>query len=37
MSYFDCLENGYEAPNGKAPHRDVNTEYESKNEAFKAL
>ena len=36
-AYFDCLENGYEAPNGKAPHRDDNTEYESKAEAFKAL
>ncbi|ANO48718.1 hypothetical protein Pf1_00470 [Flavobacterium columnare] len=35
--YYDCLENGYEAPNGRAPHRDVNTEYESKDEAFKAL
>ncbi|WP_459926424.1 hypothetical protein [Flavobacterium covae] len=35
--YYDCLENGYEAPNGRAPHRDANTEYESKDEAFKAL
>ncbi|MFK7079624.1 hypothetical protein V3470_14390 [Flavobacterium oreochromis] len=35
--YEDCIENGYEAPNGKAPRRDANTEYESKDEAFKAL
>ncbi|WP_185117547.1 phage baseplate assembly protein V [Chryseobacterium sp. PMSZPI] len=35
--YYDCLVNGYEAPNGKPPRRDSNTEYESKDEAFKAL
>ncbi|GAA5084841.1 hypothetical protein GCM10023210_05080 [Chryseobacterium ginsengisoli] len=31
--YYDCLESGYEAPNG----RDTNTEFDSKAEAFKAL
>lgn len=31
--YYDCLENGYEQPNG----RDLNTEYESKDEAFEHL
>jgi uncharacterized protein involved in type VI secretion and phage assembly len=31
--YYDCLESGYEAPNG----RDTNTEFDSKGEAFKAL
>ena len=36
-TYFNCLENGYEAPNGKVPQRDPNTEYETKDEAFKAL
>jgi hypothetical protein len=35
--YYDCIENGYEAPNGKAPHRDTNTEHETKDEAYKAL
>jgi hypothetical protein len=35
--YYDCLVNGYEAPNGRAPHRDANTQYETKDEAFKAL
>jgi hypothetical protein len=35
--YYDCIENGYEAPNGKAPNRDSNTEFETKDEAFKAL
>ena len=31
--YYDCLESGYEAPNG----RDTDTEFDSKDEAFKAL
>ena len=35
--YYDCIENGYEAPNGKAPNRDSNTEHETKDEAYKAL
>jgi hypothetical protein len=35
--YYDCLVNGYEAPNGRAPHRDANTQYETKDEAYKAL
>ena len=35
--YYDILENGYEAPNGRAPHRDANNDYENKDEAFKAL
>ena len=35
--YYDCIENGYEAPNGRAPHRDANNVYESKDEAYKAL
>jgi hypothetical protein len=35
--YYDCLENGYEAPNGKAPKRDSNTEFETRDEAYKAL
>ena len=35
--YYDCIENGYEAPNGKAPHRDTNTEHETRDEAYKAL
>ncbi|HEX8577214.1 MAG TPA: phage baseplate assembly protein V, partial [Flavobacterium sp.] len=34
--YEDCLVNGYEAPNGKAPHRDANTEFEA-GEAFPEL
>lgn len=34
--YEDCLENGYEAPNGKAPNRDSNTEFET-GEAFSEL
>lgn len=36
-AYETILKNGYEAPNGKAPHRDSNTEYETPAEAFKAL
>ncbi|RZJ50826.1 MAG: hypothetical protein EOO19_02265 [Chryseobacterium sp.] len=32
-AYVDCIEGGYELPNG----RDRNTEYESKAEAFRAL
>lgn len=36
-SYESILKNGYEAPNGKAPNRDSNTEYETPAEAFKAL
>jgi hypothetical protein len=35
--YYDCIENGYEAPNGKAPRRDSNTEHETKDDAFKSL
>jgi hypothetical protein len=35
--YYNCIENGYEAPNGKEPHRDTNTEHETKDEAYKAL
>ncbi|KUJ60504.1 hypothetical protein AR687_17175 [Flavobacteriaceae bacterium CRH] len=35
-AYEACIIGGYEAPNGKAPHRDANTSFES-GEAFKAL
>jgi len=35
--YYDCLVNGYEAPNGRAPYRDANTQFETKDEAYKAL
>ncbi|WP_456311773.1 hypothetical protein [Pseudomonas shirazensis] len=35
-AYEVCIEGGYEAPNGKAPHRDTNTSFET-GEAFKAL
>jgi hypothetical protein len=35
-AYEVCIQGGYEAPNGRAPHRDANTIFEP-GEAFKAL
>lgn len=36
-AYQSILISGYEAPNGRVPNRDANTEFETPVEAFKAL